>query len=256
MTARRTKLQTYFDSKHFKIKMSLFFKNNIKPTCQRKLEEVCPDVDNCVQCTCIQVRRNGQFREPSYLQSRAAVRRKRQRERRWLNSTRSVYETPHLVLYFKATAKEKQAFLRFALNFAAGDNIWLCLPTADGNIGQKIVIKSLEAILPVTVSREQRKNLRRQTKYLQRLQRKYLQRSIRRCSVWVHSGTQQKTLSAILFIHAMDLVDHWFLETFCVRMLCFSIVFSISFLLQMQMLADPVQPTWFKPGVNGAEAVA
>ena len=159
---------------------------------------------------------NGQFRESSYLQSRAAVRRERQRERRWLCSTRSVYETPHLVLYFKATAKQKQAFLRFELNFAAGDNIWLSLPTADGNIGQKIVIKSLEAILPGTVSREQRKNLRQLTKYLQRLQMKYLLRSIQRCSVWVHSGTQQKTLSAILFIHAMSWTPSRTVSCFCV----------------------------------------
>ena len=160
---------------------------------------------DCVRCTSIQVRRNGQIREPYKLQSRAAVLRERRRQKQWLRSTRSVYETPHLVIYFQATAAEKQAFLRLALNFAAGENLWLCLPTADGNIGQEILIQSLEAVLPVTVSREQRKYLQRQTK-LQRLQRKYLRRSIRRCRVWVHSSTQQKTMGSN-FIHTCDELD-------------------------------------------------
>ena len=152
----------------FKIEMSGFFKNKTMPTCQVEVESLFNETEysDLVGGT---VQRPGRLRAV-YLYSSATKRTisrtfqftkpgafaKRAKETKEVAAFHAfgIPDSPHVVVVFQATAAEKQAFLRFAASFAPGDEVWLCLPTPDGNIAQNIVIKSREAILPVTLPRQ------------------------------------------------------------------------------------------------------
>ena len=149
-------------TRRFKIEMSGFFKNKTMPTCQVENESLFNETEYSdlvggtvpssgylhSSATKSTISRTFQFRKPGAFAQRV-------KETKEVAAFHSFgIPDSHIVLVFQATAAEKQTFLRFSVNFAPGDKIWLCLTTPNENIGQNIVIRSREAILPVILQRE------------------------------------------------------------------------------------------------------